>query len=319
VEPLSSTPEYADLYSKTSTFISIDVVDSTALKGGENEQDIIYTFLTYHKLIRELAYACHGEISTISGDGVMCRFERPDDAVSAAQKILEELPNFNKRQNRLSRPFALRLGVNTGEVYESQSMTAGQIISHTVDVAAKLQQACPPNHALISQETLNALKQKPPEMTRTGWNAHLKTTAYQLSGTGVVQRAPRVLPNPVRVLVVDDDLPEMTRLRKVLWTRKHDALPVYTPAQAALCTTSWRPHVILTSVDLAWNAGWDLLKALRSDPAASHIPVILMSQFTTGETIEKCFGLGANGFLRKPLEETQLGKRMDMILREFYL
>jgi hypothetical protein len=44
-----------------------------------------------------------------------------------------------------------------------------------------------------------------------------------------------------------------------------------------------------------------------------------MSQLTTGETVEKCFGLGANGFLRKPLEEQHVVKRVDMVLREFYL
>src|SRR3989344_1666751 len=113
--------EYADLFSKTSTFVSIDVVDSTALKTGENEQDVIYTFLSYQKLVRELAYTHHGEIATISGDGMMCRFERADDAAAAVQNILRETPSFNKRQNRLSRPFDLRLGVNTGQVYESQS------------------------------------------------------------------------------------------------------------------------------------------------------------------------------------------------------
>src|SRR4051794_10091801 len=101
---------YAELFSKTSTFVSIDVVDSTALKSGENEQDVIYTFLSYHKLIRELAYEHHGELITISGDGVMCRFERGDDAAAVVAHILASLLAFNKRQNRLSRGFALRLG-----------------------------------------------------------------------------------------------------------------------------------------------------------------------------------------------------------------
>jgi class 3 adenylate cyclase len=138
MDPTPSIAGYADLLSKTSTFISIDVVESTALKSGENEQDIIYTFLSYHKLIRDLCYTHHGEVATISGDGVMCRFERPDDAAAAVQNVLNALPAFNKRQNRLSRAFVLRMGVNTGQVYESQSMTPGQLISHTIDVAAKL-------------------------------------------------------------------------------------------------------------------------------------------------------------------------------------
>lgn len=310
---------YAELFSKTSTFVSIDVVDSTALKSGESEQDIIYTFLTYHKLIRELAYTHHGEVSTISGDGIMCRFERADDAMSAVQDILKSLPTFNKRQNRLSRPFALRLGVNTGEVYESQTQTPGQLISHTIDVAAKLQQASLPNQARVSQETVNALKQPLAQLVRLEWHAKLQTTLYQYTGTVEATLAPRALPNPLKVLIVEDDLADFIKLRKMFWSRHQEPLPAFTSQQAAVCTLVWKPHIILISLDLGWEAGWELLKALRADAKVSNTPVIMMSQQTTGETVEKSFGLGANGFLKKPLEETQIAKRVDMVLREFYL
>jgi CheY-like chemotaxis protein len=294
-------------------------VNSTALKSGENEQDVIYTFLSYHKLVRELAYTHHGEVATISGDGIMCRFERADDAAGAVQGILKDIPVFNKRQNRLSHTFSVRLGVNTGQVYESQQLTAGQLISKTIDVAAKLQQASRPNQALFSQETVNALKVNPPPLTRLGWDAKLQTTSYQYTGSAEAQVAPRVLPNPLKVLLVEDDLTDLMKLRKLLWARRQEPLCAYTASQAALCTMAWKPHVILASADLGWEAGWELLKALRSDARASSIPVIMMSQQTMGETVEKCFGLGANGFLKKPLEEQQVTKRVDMVLREFYL
>ncbi|OGR89561.1 MAG: hypothetical protein A2992_03945 [Elusimicrobia bacterium RIFCSPLOWO2_01_FULL_59_12] len=319
MDPSAGLSGVADLFSKTSTFVSIDVVDSTSLKSGENEQDVIYTFLTYHKMVRELAYTHHGEIATISGDGMMCRFERADDAAAAVQNILRETPSFNKRQNRLSRPFALRLGVNTGQVYESQSMAAGQLISHTIDVAAKLQQSSLPNQARFSQETVNALIQASLPLARLGWDVNLKTTAYQYTGVEDTRVVQRTLPSPVKILLVEDDLSDLMKLRKLLWARRQEPLPAFTPPQAALCTLAWKPHVILASTDLAWDAGWELLKALRSDHQASHIPVIMMSQQTTGETVEKCFGLGANGFLRKPIEEQQVAKRVDMVLREFYL
>src|SRR4051812_47488319 len=118
-----------DLTARTGTFVSIDVVESTALKSGENEADVIYTFLGYHKRIRELSYLHHGEIINISGDGIMCRFQVADDAAEAVADILADLPAFNKRHNRLSGAFRLRLGVNTGAVYESQAQAPGQLIS----------------------------------------------------------------------------------------------------------------------------------------------------------------------------------------------
>jgi class 3 adenylate cyclase/CheY-like chemotaxis protein len=319
MDPNAAISGYMDLFSKTSTFMSIDVVNSTQIKNGENEQDVIYTFLSYHKLIREVAYTYHGEITTISGDGVMCRFERPDDAAAAAQHILNELPGFNKRQNRLSQPFALRLGVNTGQVLENQSISAGQLISHTIDVAAKLQQTCLPNHVRFSQETVNLLKPDHLPLTRLEWDAALQTTLFQYGGSAEDRRAPRALPNPIRTLIIDDVLPELLKVKKILWTRHHQSMTAYTINQAALCMLAWKPHVVLLSADLAWDTGWELLKSLRADQTFSRIPVIVMSGKSTGETVERSIGLGANGFLKKPVEDQQMLKRVDMVLREFYL
>src|SRR5262249_1768011 len=130
---------------------------------------------------------------------------------------------------------------------------------------------------------------------------------------------PRTLPSPVRILIVEDELAELLKLKKILFARRHLPLPVFSASQALLCTAAWKPHVILASADLAWNSGWDLLKGLRGDEKASTIPVIMMSQQSAGESVERCFGLGGNGFLGKPLEEPQIVKRLDLVLREFYL
>src|SRR6185437_12323593 len=116
MEPAPALSDYLKLSSKTSTFVSIDVVGSTGLKAGENEQDVLYTFLSYHKLVSDLAYAHHGEVIHITGDGIMCRFQRAEDGIALAEALFEQLALFNKKQNRLSRPVALRAGVHTGQV-----------------------------------------------------------------------------------------------------------------------------------------------------------------------------------------------------------
>ncbi len=76
-----------NLSSRTGTFLSVDVVGSTQIKTGQNEQDIIYTFLAYHKLVSDLAYQHHGEVTNITGDGMMCRFQRPEDAARLVEEI----------------------------------------------------------------------------------------------------------------------------------------------------------------------------------------------------------------------------------------
>jgi class 3 adenylate cyclase/CheY-like chemotaxis protein len=310
--------DYLNLSSRTSSFVSIDVVGSTALKTGENEQDIIYSFLAYHKLVSQLTYDHHGEVFHITGDGIMCRFQRPGDAAGLAQAILRELVTFNKKQNRLRRPVSLRIGVHTGEVTESNALSPGQLISHTIDVTAKVQRGAPPDHARFSEATLSELKDKN-AYHRIGWDAALGMNIFEYTDTSAARASKRDLPNPARILILEQELDEIIRLKKTLGSERYDALAVYTQNQAALCMTSWRPHLIILSMDLPWETGWELLTMLRADASFSSIPMISMSRQTTGEIIQKCFKMGANGFLQKPLDPQQILKRSEMVMREFYL
>lgn len=315
----SALSDYMNLSSKTSTFVSIDVVESTTLKTGEAEQDVIYTFLAYHKLVSDLTYTHHGEVTNIAGDGMMCRFQRAEDAASLVESTLGQLPAFNKHQNHLSRPLALRLGVHTGQVYENQSLNAGQWISQTIDAAAKLQQSAEPNAARFSETTMNELKDRSGAYRRIGWNAALRMNVYEYQNQATAAGAKRAFPNPTHILIVEHELDEVARVKRILFARRHVPLTVYNQNQASLCMASWGAHLVLLSADLPWENGWELLASLRSEAKFSSVPIIAMSRETTGEMIQKSFRMGANGFLRKPLEDPQVVKRVEMVLREFYL
>jgi class 3 adenylate cyclase len=308
------------LSSRTSTFVSVDVVGSTAIKTGQNEQDIIYTFLAYHKLVSDLSYTHHGEVSNITGDGMMCRFQRTEDAVLLTQELLTHLATFNKKHNRLTSPLSLRIGVHSGQVYESEALGSGQLISKTVDIAAKLQQVAEPNHALCSEAVVSTLGEKAKDFRRLGWNAELGTNVfdYQVGGLSGTSQA-RKLPEPVRVLLVESELREIAQLKKTFFTNRYDAFTVFTQSQATLVISAWTPHLIILSLDLPWKTGWEFLTRIRADSKCSAIPIIALSHQTTGDTIQASFKIGANGFLRKPLDEQQILKRTEMVLREFYL
>ena len=308
------------LSSRTGTFMSVDVVGSTAIKTGQNEQDIIYTFLAYHKLVSDLAYVHHGEVTNITGDGMMCRFQRAEDAAGLAQNLLADLASFNKKQNRLTTPLSLRIGVHTGQVYESESLGSGQLISKTLDIAAKLQQDAEPNHALFSEAAVSPLGDKAKELRRLGWNASLGTNVYDFAVDGHSgHQQVRKLPESVRVLIIESELREVSRLKKTFFAKRYDAFTVFNQGQATLAISSWLPHLIALSLDLPWKTGWDFLTSLRADSKYSATPIIVLSHQTTGETIQKSFKIGANGFLHKPLDEQQILKRTEMVLREFYL
>jgi class 3 adenylate cyclase/CheY-like chemotaxis protein len=317
MEPTLSN--YLNLSAKTSTFVSIDVVGSTQLKAGENEQDIIYTFLSYHRLVNQLAYEHHGEVIHITGDGMMCRFEKGEDGARCSIDLLDKLNSFNKKQNHLTRPLALRIGVHTGAVMQGDGLEGGQLISQTLDLTAKLQQSAPTNGIRLSEATISQIKHLKIAIAKVGWDARLQINMFEYSGANGRETAARVLPASIRVLILEQELDDVMKLKKLLWTRQHDALAVYTPFQAALSLPVWKPHLVAVSTDLPWDTGWNFLQEMRTDAAYSGVPILVMSNQSSGQLLEKSLTRGGNGFLRKPLDEQQTLKRVEMALREFYL
>lgn len=319
---MASDPTLSDilkLSARTSTFMSIDVIGSTTLKQGEVEQDIVYTFLAYHKQVTDAAYQHHGEVIHISGDGVMARFQKADDAVAMADTLLKSLPVFNKKQNRLGREFQLRVGIHTGEVLEHESQQAGHLISQTLDIAAKLQQAASPNRALISEVTAGQIPDAEKRFRRIGWNAALQINMFELGIGATQQQKLRQMPRPARVLIIESEPDEQAALRKALFGSQYVTFSVYNQDEAVVPLTAWGPHAVLASVDLPWDAGWNFLREMRSKPEFSVVPVIAASRQTTSEPIQRSFRLGANGYLKKPFDATQVAKRIELVLREFYL
>jgi class 3 adenylate cyclase len=135
------------------SFLSVDVAGSAELKRGENPVRVELSFRAYHQWVAAVVTHQGGEVHSTAGDGAMCRFARPQAAVKAAQELQQQLPTFNQRQNRISKPFAIRCGVHSGEVVAQEGGPVAQVFSGALDVAAHLQQIAPSGAVAISATT----------------------------------------------------------------------------------------------------------------------------------------------------------------------
>lgn len=59
------------------------------------------------------------------------------------------------------------------------------------------------------------------------------------------------------------------------------------------------PDLILLDLILPKMDGFEVLKALKSDPAYSHIPVIVLTNLESNDDIERALSLGARSYLIK--------------------
>jgi two-component system response regulator len=64
-------------------------------------------------------------------------------------------------------------------------------------------------------------------------------------------------------------------------------------------------QVVLLDLKLPKVDGLDVLRALRADPRTRLIPVVILTSSTEDQDLVRGYGLGANSYVRKPVDFTQ--------------
>ncbi len=63
-----------------------------------------------------------------------------------------------------------------------------------------------------------------------------------------------------------------------------------------------QPSVVLLDLKLPKLDGVDVLRRLRADERTRLLPVVVLSASKEEEDVVRCYDLGANGYVRKPVE-----------------
>ena len=66
--------------------------------------------------------------------------------------------------------------------------------------------------------------------------------------------------------------------------------------------TSTLPNLILLDLNLPGSDGVEVLETIKSDVNIRHIPVVMMTTSTDERDINRCYSLGANGYIQKPVD-----------------
>lgn len=118
-----------------------------------------------------------------------------------------------------------------------------------------------------------------------------------------------------RLLYIEDNASNVRLIERIL--ERRPGVELMTSAQGSLGLEMARdndPNLVLLDLHLPDMHGSDVLNELRSDPRTAKVPVVILSADATANQVKKLFAAGANDYLTKPLDVTQILALLDHFL-----
>lgn len=113
-------------------------------------------------------------------------------------------------------------------------------------------------------------------------------------------------------MLVEDAPSDAGAARRMLGRlRPGTELEVHTTGEALLATLDgltparWWPRLFILDVNLAGLTGIDVLRSLKASPWA-RVPVVVLSGSADDADVQRCYDLGAAGYLTKPMGADEL-------------
>jgi putative two-component system response regulator len=117
-----------------------------------------------------------------------------------------------------------------------------------------------------------------------------------------------------RILIVDDEKLNQEVLEGMVESLGY----TYETAQdgtEALAKLKLGIDLVLLDVMMPRIDGFEVVRRIREDPEYSHIPIIMVTALTDKESRLRAAEVGANDFITKPIDKTELKVRMASLLK----
>lgn len=118
-----------------------------------------------------------------------------------------------------------------------------------------------------------------------------------------------------RVLAIDDE-EDIRIILKTTLSLRHTVETAENGMVALEKIDAFDPDFVISDMRMPVMNGLQTIEAIRAHPRFANVPVFFLTGETSKELPKKAFGLGANLFLRKPIEPMQLLKTIDFFVKE---
>jgi class 3 adenylate cyclase/tetratricopeptide (TPR) repeat protein len=161
---------------RAATALFADIVGFSAMSREYHPEEMEGLVREFTRIAIEEAEARNGTIVDFAGDGVFMVFGAPysygNDAASAVAVAFRLMARLGEARSPDGQPLRARAGVATGEILSTSKETGGAtrqfaVIGPPVNLAARLEQNCPPGQVLLCATTARLVSRRW-ELKKTG-------------------------------------------------------------------------------------------------------------------------------------------------------
>jgi len=117
------------------------------------------------------------------------------------------------------------------------------------------------------------------------------------------------------VLVVDDEPANFDVIEILLFKEGYELYHQDNGADAIASLDTIKPDLILLDVMMPDMDGIEVCQQLKQDRQWQHIPIIIVTALSDKEDLARCLDAGADDFISKPINSTELRARVRSMLR----
>lgn len=115
----------------------------------------------------------------------------------------------------------------------------------------------------------------------------------------------------MKILYVEDHSSQRDIMKQMLELSGHEVAVARNGEEGIRKTYAWRPDIILMDLRMHGMGGLEATRHLKSDETVAHIPIIVLSAWTSRDNREEALQAGAAKFITKPVQIEQFIEQIN--------
>lgn len=117
----------------------------------------------------------------------------------------------------------------------------------------------------------------------------------------------------MQILVAEDDPLMLMAIESKLKTEGFDVIPAKDGSEAIKVLQQASPDLVITDILMPYSSGLEIVSIAKSK--SQRLPVIVLSGIGEEDTVMEAFDLGADDFITKPFNPSEMIVRVKRLLK----